>query len=159
MDGMPASVSAAILTTATNLLVDEVYSVRNTAAATPMGTAMMSAIPAMMSVLKNAGMSERFSLSYSSSKRDALRLGAPCMMTWMTIHSTIAAVMSADRMTSTSMTSEKGCRLYSASFLRRLGLLTNGLPFRSQEGGGVNFCLMTAAALLISPSPSRGSPR
>ena len=87
MDGMPARVSAAILTTATNLLAEEVYSVRNIAAATPTGTAMSRDIPAMMRVLKNAGMSDRFSLSYSSSKSDALRLGAPCMMTWMTIHS------------------------------------------------------------------------
>ena len=116
-------------------------------------------IPAMMRVLKNAGMSDRFSLSYSSSKSDALRLGAPCMMTWMTIHSTTAAVARADRMTSTIMTREKGCRLYSASFFPREGLLTKGLPFRSQEGRGANFCLRRAATLFILPSLFCGSPR
>ena len=78
MDGMPASVSAAMRTILTNTLLDFAYSTIKIAANTPSGTATASAVPAMNSVFKSAGSIDWFSVVYSHSNSLADRLGTPC---------------------------------------------------------------------------------
>ncbi len=77
MDGIPASVSAAIRTIFTNTLVDFAYSTIKIAAKTPIGTAIRSAKTARRSVLISAGSMDWFSVVHSHANSEGFRCGIP----------------------------------------------------------------------------------